>query len=333
MPSRFSSLLLCLLAALSAAAAAPFESLSSLTSITCANGTAQCEISALGSDGSTVPLRLVFWGPSTVRWWLALDGNFSDTGLLGSAIIGQPAPGLAVTQRDAGEYIEVSLQPPGAVAARLQKSPLLLTLLVDGAPVLQEAAPLAWNATSTWQTLARDETPLAPGLSAEYYFGGGMQNGRFSHRDQMIYVDVGYDWDDGGHPNPVPYFSSSAGYAVLRNTWAPGGYTFGSPVLAVHNETTRFDAFLLASGPAPAGGATQALLGLYTQLTGPPFLPPIYALFQGDSDCYHNERHGNNSEVAVSVGSLCACADEREYAFSGALDSFLYPTTHRHTYT
>jgi hypothetical protein len=128
---------------------------------------------------------------------------------------------------------------------------------------------------------------------------------------------------------------------VLRNTWAPGGYTFGSPVLAVHNETTRFDAFLLASGPAPAGGATQALLGLYTQLTGPPFMPPIYALFQGDSDCYHNDRHGNSTQVAVSVASLCACADEKGRAWplhflrsaSALFGPFLQSGTHTHPNT
>ena len=124
---------------------------------------------------------------------------------------------------------------------------------------------------------------------------------------------VGVDWDDGGHPNPVPYYASSAGYAALRNTWAPGGYTFSSPVLAVHNESNRFDVFLMAAGPAPTDGAMKKLLGLYTQLTGPPFMPPIYALFLGDSDCYHNDRHGNSTQVAVAVASLCAYKDEKEH--------------------
>jgi alpha-glucosidase len=294
-------LALCLLAA----ACAAETTLTSLTAISCAG--AQCELTAGTSAGGSAPLRLAFWGPATVRWWLALDGNFSDPGLIGSAIIGAPAPGLAVQQRDGGAYYELTLAgaPAGAATVRLQKAPLLLTLLVNGAPVLQEAAPLSWDGASTWQTLVRDApASLAPGLSAEHFFGGGMQNGRFAHRDQTIFIGVDYNWDDGGHPNTVPLYTSSAGYSVLRNTWAPGSYTFGAPVLAAHNETTRLDAFLMAA--APGAGAVQALLGLYTQLTGPPFMPPIYGFFSGDSDCYHNDRHGNSTQVAVAVASLCA---------------------------
>jgi hypothetical protein len=59
-------------------------------------------------------------------------------------------------------------------------------------------------------------------------------------------------------------------------------------VTAAHNESTRFDAFFVLTGPGPA--SVKALLGLYTALTGPPFLPPIYGLYLGDSDCYHNDR-------------------------------------------
>ncbi len=46
------------------------------------------------------------------------------------------------------------------------------------------------------------------------------------------------------------------------------------------------------------------VLGQYTALTGPPFLPPLYALFLGDSDCYHNARHGNSTRTAIGVADL-----------------------------
>lgn len=101
------------------------------------------------------------------------------------------------------------------------------------------------------------------------------------------------------HPQ---WYLSSAGYGVLRNTWAPGAYSFTSPVVSTHNESTRFDAFFLLAGPGQ--GSVKTLLGLYTQLTGPPFLPPLYALFLGDSDCYHNDRHGNSTQVAIAVAKL-----------------------------
>jgi hypothetical protein len=117
----------------------------------------------------------------------------------------------------------------------------MLSVFADGQLVVQEAAPLSWNSTTTWQTLARDIAPLPSGLSAEWFFGGGMQNGRFSHRDETIFIAVDYNWDDGGHPNAAPWYVSSAGYGVFRNTWAPGAYSFGSPVVTAHNESNRLD--------------------------------------------------------------------------------------------
>ena len=112
-----------------------------------------------------------------------------------------------------------------------------------------------------------------------------MQNGRFSHRDQTIKVAVSYDWDEGGHPNSVPFYVSTAGYGVLRNTFAPGSYSFTTPVLTSHEEQ-RFDAYYFV-------GDLKHVIDRYTELTGRPFMPPIYGLEMGDADCYlHSPRHG-----------------------------------------
>ena len=290
-------------AALAAAAASPTHTLSALSNISCAG--AVCELSAFVDGGSTtVPLRLSFFAPQIVRYWLAVDGNFSDIGAATDVIVGGAAPVVAVL-RDAGSYFEVTQAAPppaAAVAARVNKSPLLLSLLVDGAVVAAEAAPLSFNDTSSWQTLARDTAPLPANLTREWFFGGGMQHGRFSHRDQEITLGVDYNWDDGGHPNSVPFYISTSGYGVLRNTWAPGTYRFASPVVTAHNESTRFDAFYMLAGAGPA--SIKTVLGMYTAMTGPPFLPPLYGLYLGDSDCYHNDRHGNSTRVATAVAAL-----------------------------
>ena len=286
------------------ASAAASSTLGDLVSMACAGPTCDVLAQVAGSPAATVPLRLVFYAPQIVRWWMALDGNFSNTGAAGDVIVGGGQP-VTTVLRDAGDYFEVTQAPRPAtldVVARVHKSPVLLTLLVDGQVVAAEAAPLSWNPTSSWQTMARDASPLPAGLSAEYFFGGGMQHGRFSHRDQAITIARDYNWDDGGHPNSVPWYVSTAGYGVLRNTWAPGAYSFAAPVVTAHNESTRLDAFFLLTGPGPR--SIKALLGLLTQLTGPPFLPPIYGLFLGDSDCYHNARHGNSTKVAIEVGKL-----------------------------
>ena len=293
-----------LLAAAPSALAAP-TSLGDVVSVNCAGSTCAVVAKVAGDASATVPLRLVFFAPTVVRFWLAVDGNFSDDGCGSDVIVGQPQ-NVVVALRDAGAYYEITQTSASAAApsvvAQLQKSPCQLTLLVDGHAVVQEVAPLAWDdalGTST-QTLARDEAPFAAGLSAEYFFGGGMQNGRWSHRDASIFIGVDYNWEDNGHPNSVPFYVSTAGYGVFRNTWAPGQYTFTSPVVTVHNESTRFDAFFVLGAP----GDVKSLLGQYTMLTGPPFLPPIYGFFLGDSDCYHNDRHGNSSQVAIAIADL-----------------------------
>ena len=114
-----------------------------------------------------------------------------------------------------------------------------------------------------------------------------MQNGRgnTSHRDQTVQVGVDDNWNDGGHPNSVPFYLSTAGYGVFRNTYAPNTYVFGEPVTASAKEQ-RFDAYYFA-------GDAKHVIGDYTQLTGKPFMPPVYGLEPGDSDCYlHNANRG-----------------------------------------
>ena len=134
------------------------HTLSDLKTISCAGN--ECDITAyVDSAGSaeTVPLRLTVVSGAIVRWWLAVDGNFTNNGTYPDVIVGSfPAP--TVSARDAGAYWEVTQLPAPTpnVVVRLTKSPLLLTVLVNGEPVLQEAAPLSYNTTSSWQTLERE---------------------------------------------------------------------------------------------------------------------------------------------------------------------------------
>jgi len=153
-------------------------SLSSLQSLSCSG--AQCDIVASTSDSRTVPLRLVFWSQASVQWWLAVDGNFSNVGAAADVIVGTPQPVALQTPVDRGAFWEISTLPESTeplLTVRLTKSPLLLSVLLEGAELLRETAPLAWNSSSSWQTLARDSASLPAGLTKEWFFGGGMQNG------------------------------------------------------------------------------------------------------------------------------------------------------------
>lgn len=176
------------------------------------------------------------------------------------------------------------------------KSPATLTMARSNGTVLwRETAPLSWNDDGTTQHLAQGAT--------EQYFGGGMQNGSFSHRGQKLSISKD-GWDEGGQPNSVPFYLSSTGYGVLRDTFASGSYDFGSDdsagtVMTTHKEQ-RFDAYYFV------GDAKQVIDG-YTELTGRPIALPMYAMELGDADCYlHNanrgERHTLPGATTVADG-------------------------------
>lgn len=157
----------------------PATSLSSLQSLSCSG--AQCDIVASTSDSRTVPLRLIFWSHASVQWWLAVDGNFSNVGAAADVIVGKLQAVAVQSPVDRGAFWEISTLPESAeplLTVRLTKSPLLLSVLLEGAELLRETASLAWNSSSSWQTLARDSAAALPaGLTKEWFFGGGMQNG------------------------------------------------------------------------------------------------------------------------------------------------------------
>lgn len=251
------------------------------------------DLTGVSADGPVVTLksgaaavRVSFPAESAVRIWLAPDGNFTDPA--GDRIVLPKTTAPATPKRvDRGAYWAIST--PQATL-RAYKHPLTFALY-DGADRTQrwaEAAPLSWTGTTTTQTLARSAT--------EQFVGGGEQNGRFSHRDQTIKIFADDNWNDGGAPNSQPFYASTAGYGVLRNTFAPGSYAFTSPVETTHDER-RFDATYVV------GNGLKDVISGYTDLVGKPFLPPIYGLETGDSDCYlHNANRGERHTLdAVKV--------------------------------
>ncbi|WP_439377209.1 TIM-barrel domain-containing protein [Amycolatopsis lexingtonensis] len=251
------------------------------------------DLTGISTDGPVVTLksgaaavRVSFPAEGAVRIWLAPDGTFTDPA--GDKIVRPKSTTPATPQRvDKGAYWAIST--PKATL-RAYKHPLTFALY-DGADRTRrwaESAPLAWTGTTTTQTLAR--------TAAEQFVGGGEQNGRFSHRDQTIKIFADDNWNDGGAPNSQPFYASTAGYGVLRNTFAPGSYSFTEPVKTTHDER-RFDATYVV------GNGLKDVVSGYTDLVGKPFLPPIYGLETGDSDCYlHNANRGERHTLdAVKI--------------------------------
>ncbi|MFC7615834.1 TIM-barrel domain-containing protein [Actinokineospora soli] len=241
-------------------------------------------VTGFAVDGSTVTLtagdaavRVVFLKDDVFRIWLAPDGEFTDPASTAPSDPGAPASTIVVkkdyaaprlTTEDEGDHYAIRA---GTTEVRAYKDPLRFALHQGGKQIWTETAPLAWTDKAATQSLSRGAT--------EQYVGGGMQNGRFSHRGQTIRITRDFDWDDGGNPNASPYYMSTAGYGVLRNTFAPGRYSFTEPVKTTHDER-RFDAYFFV-------GDMKTSLDRYTELTGRPFLPPIYGMEYGDSDCYN----------------------------------------------
>ncbi len=239
-------------------------------------------LSGSSVQGGTVTLRsgdaavrVSFPMPGAVRIWLAPDGKFSDPA--GRTIVrGRPA-GIRPQQLDRGSYLAFVT---GQLTLRVYKDPLRFALYdaTDERRIWAERSPLSWSGDTTTQTLERGR--------AEQFYGAGEQNGSFSHRGKTVRVFNDDNWDEGGAPNSQPFYGSTAGYGVLRNTFAEGSYAFTDPVRTSEKER-RFDAIYMV------GDRPKDVIGRYTDLVGKPFLPPVYGLELGDSDCYlHNANRG-----------------------------------------
>ncbi len=230
-------------------------------------------------------VRVAFYREDIFRIWLGPDGVFIEAqpdGKDARMVVYEGAP-IAVAWHDAGEYYRLRSRE---CVLRVYKSPVRFALFDhdDATLVWQEMRPLTYG-PSTVQTLRRGDN--------EHFYGGGMQNGYFSHRDTAVNIRLDTrGWGDGTTPNPVPFYMSTAGYGAFRNTMAPGRYDFLQPIALAHEER-RFDAYYIY------GPSLKKILDGYTRLTGRPFFPPRWGLEWGDADCYN--KTGRTIDVVEKV--------------------------------
>ncbi|MDR2804482.1 MAG: DUF5110 domain-containing protein, partial [Dysgonamonadaceae bacterium] len=120
----------------------------------------------------------------------------------------------------------------------------------------------------------------------EYFYGGGVQNGRFSHKGQAIAIENQNSWTDGGVASPAPFYWSTNGYGVLWHTFKKGKYDFGAKekgIVQLYHETDYLDVFYWIDDGA------VALLNDYYQLTGHPVLLPKFGFYQGHLNAYNRD--------------------------------------------
>ena len=188
-----------------------------------------------------------------------------------------------------GEIIKVSTE---AIELRVDKATGKMELVnkKDNKTIWKEAEALKYKENETIQTLEASED--------EYFYGGGQQNGRFSHKGKIINIKNENNWVDGGVSSPTPFYFSTNGYGVMRHTFKPGEYDFEATedgkVITKHEEQ-RFDAYYFIDEKP------TEIISKFTDLTGKAVVLPEYAFYIGHANAYArdwvNDETGEESQT------------------------------------
>ena len=150
--------------------------------------------------------------------------------------------------------------------------------LVTGEIAFEETEPVLFKNSKTTITLKCNE--------GEYFYGGGVQNGRFSHAGRIIKIENQNSWTDGGVASPAPFFWSTNGYGFMWHTFRKGEYDFGSTdseKTTLMHESDYLDVFFMISDNG------ISLLNDFYQLTGNPVLMPKFGFYMGHLNAYNRD--------------------------------------------
>ena len=157
--------------------------------------------------------------------------------------------------------------------------------LTTGKVVIEEAAPALFKKNKVTLTLK--------GNPEEYYYGGGVQNGRFSHAGKVIAIENQNSWTDGGVASPAPFFWSTQGYGFMWHTFMKGSYDFGateSEKVTLTHDSDYIDVFFMVNSDG------IALLNDFYQLTGHPVLIPKFGFYEGHLNAYNRDYWKESSD-------------------------------------
>jgi alpha-glucosidase len=214
-------------------------------------------------------VQITFARDDIFRLWLAPTGSFTNPA--GSKLAVRTNFGTVnVTSTDNTSYYRLATS---AVSLRVYKTPLRFELYRSDNSTLiwSETTGLTWDTAQTSQNLSRG--------ADEQFYGAGLRLGQWALRDKVVPIAKDNRWNENDNASPAPFYLSTKGYGVMRNTWAPGQYDFGPGMTLRHNEV-RFDAYYFV------GDSLKNVIGDYTDVTGKPFLAPIWGLELGNADCW-----------------------------------------------
>lgn len=232
-------------------------------------------------DGDKTSMLVDFYGPNVFRVFQDPNGGIARDPLAfppAQILVDNPRrhPGKVEVKKESG----ITTVSTSAVQLTFpaEGKTFTVTDLRTGEKVIETLRPVDYTSKNTTITFA--EKP------DEYFYGGGVQNGRFSHKGQIIEIVNTNSWTDGGVASPTPYYWSTDGYGVMWYTFAPGAYDFGATqpgeVMLTH-DTPYLDIFVMVS-ETPVG-----LLNDFYQLTGNPVLLPKFGFYEGHLNAYNRD--------------------------------------------
>ncbi len=273
MNNYFNRLLLGTLVAAAPALAATANDVTGIRRIN--NTTAEVRL----SDGHT--LTVDFYGPSIFRLFQDNSGGIvRDPEASPEAKILTNNP-----RRDVGKLTvssddqKVSVSTANVRVDFAKKGALVsVTDLRRQQTVVSQTEPTLFERGKTTLTLSQQPN--------EWFYGGGVQNGRFSHRGEKIDIVNTNSWTDGGVCSPAPFYWSTGGYAVMCHTFKQGAYDFGKTrkgEVTISHDTPYMDVFVMVDE------RPVQLLDDYYQLTGNPVLLPKFAFYEGHLNAYNRD--------------------------------------------
>ena len=273
MNNYFNRLLLGTLVAAAPALAATANDVTGIRRIN--NTTAEVTL----SDGHT--LTVDFYGPSIFRLFQDNSGGIvRDPEASPEAKILTNNP-----RRDVGQLTvssddqKVSVSTANVRVDFAKKGALVsVTDLRRQQTVVSQTEPTLFERGKTTLTLSQQPN--------EWFYGGGVQNGRFSHRGEKIDIVNTNSWTDGGVCSPAPFYWSTGGYAVMCHTFKQGAYDFGKTrkgEVTISHDTPYMDVFVMVDE------RPVQLLDDYYQLTGTPVLLPKFAFYEGHLNAYNRD--------------------------------------------
>ena len=234
-------------------------------------------------NGTTVQVNLPegqrmyldFYGPSIIRVFQDPQG-----GIIRDPKARPEARILADNPRKAVGTLKVegNVLTTDSIQVKVDTRTGALTIEKDGKPIVEQLGGADFGKKGV--SVAFRQSPT------DYFYGGGCQNGRFSHKEQVIKIVNDNNWTDGGVASPNPFYWSTRGYGLMWHTFAPGEYDFGrseADKTIVNHQTDYADYFLMVDKGA------KALLNDYYQITGQPVLLPKFGFYEGHLNAYNRD--------------------------------------------